>query len=201
MFKYNKIHYKRNFELSLVISLSILIFTFYFFPNIKFSKEKITEENFPVITINDIPQTVQDKEIKKASTVKLALPNIIIPDDMIDIEILQDVKAMENNNVDNPLILKNVKVGETIKNNFVPKQILEVVPDKAGNSFIGVINLSLKIGKDGKVVRHKVISNTTNSAECLQKVISAAYSSKWEPMMIEGEKKEYWVEKTYKFNN
>jgi hypothetical protein len=203
LFKYNKVYYKRNLELSLIISLSILIFAFYFFPKIKFSKEKIIEENVHLITVNDIPQTIQNKIIRRANTIKPALPSIIIPDNLINIEILEDVKVNKNIDLINSLISKDNN-GESAglnQNNFVPKQILEVVPDKSDDNFQGVIYLSLKIGKDGMVITHKVLRNTTNSRECLQKVIAAAYSSKWEPMMIGGKKKEYWVEKSYQFNN
>lgn len=83
---------------------------------------------------------------------------------------------------------------------FTPKQILEVMPRKTEKQVEGSISLSLLIGPDGSVRKHKVISNTTGNAECLKSVIEAAYKSKWEKVSFKGDAVEYWTEKSYIFN-
>lgn len=82
---------------------------------------------------------------------------------------------------------------------FVPRQILEVVPQNV-EGVKGTIILILKIGTDGLVKEDKIIYNTTNNAECLKNTIDAAYKSRWEQIKMEGKQIQYWIEKTYKFN-
>ena len=82
---------------------------------------------------------------------------------------------------------------------FVPRQILEVVPQNM-DGVKGTIILVLRIGADGFVKEHKVIYNTSNDEACLMNTIDAAYKSRWEPVKIEGKQVQYWIEKTYKFN-
>ncbi len=81
---------------------------------------------------------------------------------------------------------------------FTPKQILEVIPEKK-DDYKGIIKLSVRIGKDGRVKDHKVLNNNTGSAGCLAAVLEAVYRSKWQAVKIEGKMVEYWTEKTYKF--
>ncbi|MFA7421605.1 MAG: energy transducer TonB [Melioribacteraceae bacterium] len=82
---------------------------------------------------------------------------------------------------------------------FVPRQILEVLPDNA-NETKGYIILALRIGTDGKVQGHKILFNSMNDAELLQKVLEAAQKSRWQTVKMEGEKVEYWIEKKYRFD-
>ncbi|MCX6169668.1 MAG: energy transducer TonB [Ignavibacteriales bacterium] len=82
---------------------------------------------------------------------------------------------------------------------FVPRQILEVVPQNT-DGVKGTIILVLKIGTDGFVKEHKVIYNTSGDESCLMNTVDAAYKSRWEPVKIEGRQVQYWIEKTYKFN-
>lgn len=81
---------------------------------------------------------------------------------------------------------------------FTPRQILEVIPERE-SSFSGTIKLSVRIGKDGLVKEHKVLTNTSNSPECLVRVLQAVYKSKWQSVKLEGKVVEYWTEKTYRF--
>jgi hypothetical protein len=82
---------------------------------------------------------------------------------------------------------------------FVPRQILEVVPQNM-DGIKGTIILVLRIGTDGFVKEHKVIYNTSNDDACLMNTVDAAYKSRWEQVKIEGKQIQYWIEKTYKFN-
>jgi membrane protein involved in colicin uptake len=86
----------------------------------------------------------------------------------------------------------------TVLLSFTPRQILEVIPQNQSN-FKGIIKLSVKIGKDGLVKNHKILQNTSNSAQCLANVLEAVYRSKWQSVKIEGRIVEYWTEKTYRF--
>ncbi|MGE5352892.1 MAG: hypothetical protein ACM3P0_12470 [Acidobacteriota bacterium] len=83
---------------------------------------------------------------------------------------------------------------------FIPRQVLEVVPEKPGDNAEGEIDLILRIGTDGLVKEHRVNSNTTNSNMYLNNVIKAAYKSRWEAVTYKGGRVEYWIEKKYSFN-
>lgn len=82
----------------------------------------------------------------------------------------------------------------------IPRQIVEALPEMTEGSVKGTINLSLKIGLDGKVKEYKVIKNTSNSAECLKRVIEAIQRSRWEKVTYHGSQVEYWIDKSYIFN-
>ncbi|HEX2868821.1 MAG TPA: hypothetical protein VHO03_17405 [Ignavibacteriales bacterium] len=83
---------------------------------------------------------------------------------------------------------------------FIPRQVLEVVPEKPEDNLEGEIDLILRIGTDGRVREHRVSSNTINSYKYLNSVIKAAYRSKWEAVTFQGSKVEYWILKKYSFN-
>ncbi|MCU7496950.1 MAG: hypothetical protein HF314_09120 [Ignavibacteria bacterium] len=91
-------------------------------------------------------------------------------------------------------------IGDLPRLPFIPRQVLEVVPEKPDDNIQGEIDLILRIGTDGFVKEHRVSSNTTNSYRYLNNVIKAAYKSRWEAVTYNGGRVEYWVEKKYSFN-
>ncbi len=86
-----------------------------------------------------------------------------------------------------------------IPSQSMPRLIYEEVPSGLENKFNGNLQLSLKINEDGQVVEYKILSNSLDCTDCLNAIIQAAYKSKWEPAVIDGKKKEYWVVKSYTF--
>lgn len=194
-----KKNYLRNVEVGLIASLAILISVFKFFPDISFlPSEKIFEEKVTLV-LEDVPITIQSPA--KPGKSKPSVPVILIQSEIEEPEILSDVEIDENNFLDdeegNGKIagLDDDKV--PVSGFFNPRQVLEVLPkDKDG--FNGRIELSLKLNEEGEVTAHKILSNTTNSDQCLEEVLKAAYKSKWEPFL--SNQKEFWVEKSYVFN-
>jgi hypothetical protein len=75
-----------------------------------------------------------------------------------------------------------------------------VLPDEKGDEISGSLNLSLKIGKGGKVINHKVLFSSLECENCMDKILSALYRSKWQPAVTNGIEVDYWVEKSYVFN-
>jgi hypothetical protein len=200
-FKILRKEYKLRFEISLISSLLLCIFLFLFFPDVSPPLKRPPVYQSVLITINDITQnTVQSVTLNP----KPHEPKVIIPNVIDEPEILPDVKIIDSGQTE------GVGEGESIiaSNNsgidapqlpFIPKQILEVLPDNNQGDISGYIDLRLKIGTDGKVIEHKVIANTTGSSKYLLSVIVAAYKSRWEPIKIDNTKIDYWVEKTYTF--
>jgi hypothetical protein len=82
---------------------------------------------------------------------------------------------------------------------FTPRQLFDVLPERSNQSISGSIILSLRIGIDGEVKEYKVIKNTTECDLCLANVIKAVQQSKWEPALVNNQKVEYWIDKTYQF--
>ena len=204
--KEDKIHYSRNFKIALILSLSIAIMCFLFFPDIKEGVTEIPVYYGPIISLMDIPPTSSSgkPETLPPEPIPIIPENIVEIDELVE---LPDVEIKENtlNEIDHSSSIANsaapVSKGayEFSSLPFTPRQILEVVP-KEINGAEGQVVVSLKIGEDGYVKEHKIIKDNTNKNECVKSVIASVYKSRWQPIIIEGERIEYWVEKVYKFN-
>ena len=201
-FKILRKEYRFRFEISLISSLLLCILLFLFFPAIPPPPKHPPVYQSILITINDVTQNTVQANI---SGPKPPEPSILIPNIIDDAEILPDEKIdskeksdYSGNGSNNRLVSDNAGINAA-QLPFIPKQILEVLPSNTDGDLTGYIDLRLKIGTDGKVIEHKVIANTTGSNKYLQSVIVAAYKSRWEPVKIDNNKIDYWVEKTYTF--
>lgn len=203
-FKEDEILYKRNYMISMIISLVICISGFVLFPKLKVEMKKVPYFPEPVITVLDIPltqQTIQSPPpLPSAPSISSLLEPINEPEPLPDVKIYEAaVDFEEEKNESGKIVnIKTPGVFETSSLPFIPRQILEVVPQV--ERAIGLVKLRVLVGIDGFVKSHKIISNTTNSVNILQNVTDAVYKSRWQPISIEGEKVEYWIEKTYTFN-
>ncbi|MBI9070523.1 MAG: hypothetical protein JEY94_02935 [Melioribacteraceae bacterium] len=183
-------------ECSFVLVLIIVIFAFQFSPLSNKPNKKIFQYHESVITLIDIPISKTEDFKNKTKSVPL-VPSLEIDIDsedelivdlqMDEFEIVEESKTNSSNNIKTKLA------------QFVPKQVLEVFPDN--ENCVGEIILKIKIGLNGMVTDHKILSNSTESGECLKSVIEAVYKSRWKPVEIEGEKIIMWIDKTYNFEN
>jgi len=194
--------YKLNFKLSLIASLIISILFFLFFPYISTPSPPPKEYQSLLFTINDLaPNTTQDNITNpKPQEPKIFISDIIDEPEILPDEVVVSLTKNENNGGGNGNVSGKGIALDAPQLPFVPRQILEVLPQNVNDNVEGLIVLKLKIGTDGKVIEHKIITNTIGSKECLQSVITAAYKSKWEPVKIKDNNVVYWVEKTYRFN-
>ena len=201
-FKILKNEYKIHFKLSLIASLIISILFFLFFPYISTPSPPPKEYQLLLFTINDLaPNTKQDNITSpKPKTPKIFIPGIIDEPEILPDEEVAPLTENENNGGGNGDISGKGAALDALQLPFVPRQILEVLPQNVDENIKGLIDVELKIGIDGKVIEHKVNLNTTGSQKCLLSVIIAAYKSKWEPIKVKNNKIVYWVEKTYRFN-
>lgn len=204
IFKEDKYFYSRNFKVGLIASLALCIIIILYWPKGKEKIENRTTYFEPIITVIDIPKTKQSGSPEFIPPPpKLELSNIF---DIVEDYELPDVEIKETTLAENigesktqPAKSKSDRPYEFSALPFIPRQVLEVVPEKVNNGE-GVIKLSILIGKNGMPQKHKVLKNTTNKMLCYDKVIDAVYKSKWQPIIIEGDLIEYWVEKSYLFN-
>lgn len=201
IWKKEKYYYRRNFELGIVISLLLIIILFKFFPNLNFNEIKKPVYLDPLITVIDIPSTSQENLMPLTLPIppKPIVSSLII--EMDELEILEDIEFDENS-LESTFSKNSKSFGTGIREMtslpFIPREIFVSVPNI--EEVNGYIKLSLKIGVDGRPKAHNVLENTTGCTDCLDKVIKAAYKSLWVPVRIEGDKVEYWLEKTYSFD-
>ena len=203
-FKILRNEYRLVFKFSLIASLIFCILLFLFFPHIAPPPPPPEEYQSLLFTINDIAPNTAQKNIKnpKPPEPKILLPDVVDePEILPDEEIVSQTKAEKSGNGKNTSAISGRGTALNMPElPFVPRQILEVLPQNVDKDAKGFVELSLKIGTDGHVIEHKIIDNTTGSQQVLQSVITAAYKSKWEPVKINNNKIVYWVEKTYSFN-
>jgi len=195
-------HYSRNLKSALILSLGLIILIFYLAPEISIWNRNTPTQHI-IFFSSDIPPTIQSAELKNAASHKPSEPKIAFTGNPEAVDILKDVSVKDNTSTANSLRGKGYtgnKNGVISKLPFIPRQILEVIPKKVDENVKGIITLSLKIGKDGKVVSYTVLNNTTNCTECLENVLTAIHKSQWEPASVNGNKIEYWIQKSYKFN-
>jgi hypothetical protein len=201
-YKIDKYFYTRNKKVSIIISLLIIILLFQLFPKIKFSNVYKPIYNEPFINVIEIPQTSFYNNIPPSTPLSQQISNILKPIDDIMLEDIDTINVLLNSDLKSsiqPSKLNSSGIVEASSLSFIPRQILEVVPEKV-NGAEGIIKLKLLIGIDGRVIQHSILSDLSSDKKCLVNVINAIYKSKWQPIFFDGEKVEYWLEKTYSFN-
>lgn len=151
-----------------------------------------------MITAIDIPLT--DQKPAAAIPPKPIIPSLFI--EMDELELLPDIE-IEDNSLD-----MQIDEGE---NTRVPAdRIIQFnsLPYKPRKSYAhvprisdcdGEIKLALLVGKDGRVKEHRILKNSIDSEECLQRVIDSMYKSRWMPVIIEGDRFEFWLEESVIF--
>jgi len=196
-----KYYYKRNFCISLILSLCIVIILFVFVSSPQNDRYFIPFYSEPIISIIDIPITkLEDNRIAFPST-PLLKDNLLVPDQL---EILEDIVLNRDN--ENIFFDKNFvekqnetkKIYEASSFPFVPRQLLEVVPVNTEHTK-GFVNLRILIGTDGFPKEHIVLENSTNSTT-LKNITDALYKSRWQPITFGDEEVEYWIQKNYNFH-
>ncbi len=195
----DKYYYRRNWLLSLALSLLLIILVTIYFPRIDQKKIqiKMTDEN---IVLEFVPYTVQENPSKAFGRKRPETPEIILSDITEEIE-PEEISIV---NLSHGKSISEDEQGKADKSELAgsitfapPRQLLEVLPQKVSSNAEGNITLSLKINNSGNVTDHKILANTINSEDCLQKVLEAAYSTRWEKLHLESN--EFWVTKSYKF--
>ncbi|HEX3073608.1 MAG TPA: hypothetical protein VHP30_08345 [Ignavibacteriales bacterium] len=203
----DKILYSRNVKAGIICSLLVMIALFYFFPDIESGYKVIRQYEF-AIAISDVPSTRQEASGNPAPSTP-ALPSITLPEDGLE-TVLQDIDIPSGESFAGNGSSTGTSGGSSMGSSgkgdsqfssgtYIPRQILEVFPEKTTNKHTGQVLLSLRIGADGKVISHRIVQNTTGSEECLANSIKAAYKSKWNPVNNGNALEEYWVEKKYEF--
>lgn len=212
----DKYFYRRNIKISLVISLIVIIaaFTISFLTKNNGNPsrgKKIRYFYEPIITIDDIPKTRlmnqppltdQTKQLLKSKSYLSFVPsftNFIIDEPTLLPDENSDSNTQLTNNEMNIYLNTDASTIKLTAMQFMPQQILEVIPRNDDNAK-GFIKIKLLIGINGLIKHYEILDNTLNSEKIIANVIDAVLKSKWQPIIIEGKRIEYWIEKTYTFN-
>ncbi len=131
-------HYSRNVKLGIIFSEVIVIATFYLFPDLN-SSYSINDITDPIILFEDVPITIQSNIPIIA---KPELPLIMISEEIEETEILEDVAfktGSESINTDD--LARNTKTASISIISMIPRQVLEVLPEKSSSEPDGKIRL------------------------------------------------------------
>ncbi len=203
LYNKEKIYYSLIIKTGYVISIILCILVFLLTPDIKTRKNEIPYFPEPLITVIDIPQTDQSNISAPPRPATPAISSLFEPLDepepLGDFEIKETSSDVSKVSATSQTVSKKTGIYESTSFPFVPRQIVEVIPEKVEDAK-GEIKLRLLIGMDGFVKSHNIVNNTLNNRKLYQNVTDAVYKSKWQPITFEGEKVEYWIEKTYTFN-
>lgn len=191
----HRLHYKRNLLIAIIVSEMLCIAAFLFSPKSS-SAGYIFNHTEPIILINSIQPTTQLPVVER---IKPTAPAIVIVDITEEPELLDDetITLTSSEEYDTSEDIAKLETGNL---STAPRLTFEVLPDKRDYNISGSLNLFLKIDTDGKVISHQVLYNSIECEKCLDKILSAAYRSKWQPARENGIEVNYWVEKSYVFN-
>ncbi|MEW6196175.1 MAG: hypothetical protein AB1521_13580 [Bacteroidota bacterium] len=201
--KKGRIYYPIIIKIGHILSLLLCVMIFLLAPRISKEKKEIPYFPEPLITVLDIPRTDQSSS---SSMPRPAVPIISSlfepldePEPLGDFEIKESSKEQASLPGSKQTASDKKGIYEATSFPFVPRQIVEVIPEKVDDAE-GSLKLRLLISREGIVKTHGVLSNTLNNKKVYQNVIDAVYKSRWQPITFEGEKVEYWIEKTYTFD-
>lgn len=188
-----KTNYLKILEKSFIISVSSLILIFYCSQRKQGGADKMIDYELPALLVVEIPRTVQILHDRKPPPTKPVIP--VASDEM---DILEDIEIdLFQYDID---IGTEIGGGNKAMPSIMPRQIVEVMPEEMDSEVKGIISLSLLVGRDGRIIKHKVLKNTTRNPLYLKNIVRTAYKSKWMPAVLNGSPIDYWVTKTYSFN-
>lgn len=162
-------------------------------------QKKNSSRNF--ITAKQPPENVTSKLEDLQIVIPIKIDGVKEPDKVVNkSNKIKPVKAESSKKPDLTEENQTTTLGNNSGITSLPRQILEVLPEKDTKELTGTVRLKLRINETGKVTGHTILNSSLECEDCLKEIITAAYQSRWEPGMKDGTPCEYWVEKAYSFN-
>ncbi len=195
--------YRLRFEKGLIISLILVILVFEF--SKKIPEKDISEYSFGfgnMIYVDPMPQTSRKKAISQAPR----LPQVPIPS--------EDEYIPEDETIDETLFDMSSSIeydeGKGGSGGFgsgsigdAPRPIREVIPEyprrEKKRGIEGVIELWIRINKEGRVDSVRVLKNTSKNKNLERAAVNAALKSIYVPAERHGKKINLWIRRKYKF--
>lgn len=200
-------YYQHRLELAVILSLVLIITAFLFIPRINIKTIKINYQNRePFITMIDLPATKHQSITRRLEPPRIPQSVNYIPSDLDEIIIFDNIEFNEP-------IDTNIESAENGNENgseddgevfatslpYLPRQILDVVPDEIEEIKTGILKLLILVDESGTPIDHQEMFNSLEKIEYTKRIIAAIYKSKWQPVTLKGKKKRYWIEKSYEF--
>jgi len=182
--------YKKIMEISLIISLALLIFAFKFFPDIKESKV-IEQAPQQLINLQDIQQTTQ--ETRPPPPPKPEIPIAVPSEDVLNDITLQSTELNQNANVAPPPPPKEEKKTDEEPQYFVAVENMPepiggiaaiqskiVYPEIAKRAGVeGTVYIKAYVDKKGNVTKAVVLKGI--GAGCDKEALKAVEETKFNP--------------------
>ncbi|APF19611.1 energy transducer TonB [Caldithrix abyssi] len=187
-------NYIRTLQISFIIVLLALVVLFRLFPRFNRISYTLPAIQIEELKILEIPRTVQ---LKKASPPPLK-PAIPVAGE--ELEMLEEVpiESSEHLTAKGQVLMGDAPLSEDDLP-FMPRQIIEVLPQVDDLQLKGSVVLKLLIDKNGRMKDYRVLSNSTQNPLAVRRVLAAARKSRWETISLNQNKVEYWITKTYQF--
>lgn len=191
--------YPLVFEKSLVVTLLSIIAVFLFLPKFGLLKREVPSSPRVdvVLNVEDIPITRQGRSVPPP-------PEPAVPIPTEEESVPEDV-TIESTELSFDYAPPSLPGGMALGGgaSLAPRPInssFPRYPDELKKKGIeGIVELNLRIDKQGNVVDVRVVRNTSNSRELAKYAVEAAYDLKFTPAKIGSKVVSMWVSWTYKF--
>ncbi len=190
------IHYKKYFQISMILVLALLIGAFKLSPYSN-DAEKIKEEKQTIIRIFDIPQTEQNQ--KPLLPPRTVLPVITVAENVIDIDIAPTDIDLKDNMP--PPIKLDPPSNRIVENEDTPFIVAEVMPELIGGlasiqkniyytelarraEIEGKVIIEFVVGKNGDVEEADVLKGIFEDLDTI--ALNAVKQAKFIPALQRG---------------
>lgn len=190
-------HTRRDFERSLACSLLCIVLLFALFPLFPsvdrnlIPRSALIEPTDILLTPPSTAQTGAPPPARRLVPVALRTDLPVLP----DMPLSRDIPDRETG-VTPPESGKHAGEGGFA---FVPRQVLEVLPENGSGRCEGSVTLLLTVAWNGVPRRHRVLENNVRDESCLQRVLEAVYASRWSPLPDTDTLRTFTVRKRWTF--
>lgn len=195
-----KRYYRYYFEFSLFLSLLILVFIIRYFPEFGSGTTRLPEKPNIVVEISDIAPTRQIVSAKG----KPVKPVIPIAGNVKEELLFDDDANLGDEFGLLPIPAPPPPPGNKEKSDYQPPRlIVSKFPEYPGElqkqGISGVVILEVKVDVSGKVIEHRVRSNTTNNATLEKLAVETVYQCRYTPAMQDKKPTVAWTDHKFEF--
>lgn len=195
-----RFHYRLLFEISLLASLTINVLVLRCFPVFVSDKNPVIIKPNIVVEISDIPETHQTVSAK-GQPVKPVIP--------IAGNITEELLFDEDMNLGTEFGLLPIPApppppGNKTKSEYQPPRLIvskfpEYPKELQKKGVSGTIILEVRVDVNGKVVEHKVKSNTTRNSVLEKLAVETVYKCRYMPATDNKKPTEAWTDHKFEF--
>ena len=195
-----RLHYRLIFEISLLTSLTINVLILQGFPAFESDRNPVIIKPNIVVEISDIPETRQTVSAK-GQPVKPVIP---IAGNITEELLFDDDMNLGTEFGLLPIPAPPPPPGNKTKSEYQPPRLIvskfpEYPKDLQKQGISGVIILGVRVDVNGKVVEHKVKSNTTRNSVLEKLAVETVYKCRYMPATENKKPTEAWTDHKFEF--